>query len=157
MATELLSVGSEVPDITVKDQDGQPLNLKTDLKGQKFVLFFYPKDNTSTCTKEACNLRDGYAELKARGYEVFGVSPDGEKSHRNFIAKHKLPYRLLSDPETALIQAFGAWGEKKMYGKTYMGLLRTTFVVDEAGMITHVVPKVKAVEHTAQILSLIDA
>ena len=155
MSTGLLPVGSQVPDLTLTDQDGQAINLRTDLQGQKFILFFYPKDNTSTCTKEACNLRDGYAELQALGYQLFGVSPDSEKSHRNFIAKHDLPYRLISDPETQLTQAFGAWGEKQMYGKTYMGLMRTTFVVDAGGKVTHVIDKVKAAEHTTQILAAI--
>jgi peroxiredoxin Q/BCP len=149
-----LPVGTPVPDLPLPDQDGQLLRL-SDFRGKKVALFFYPEDNSGTCTKEACSLRDGYAELKAQGFEVLGVSPDSEASHKKFIAKQNLPYRLISDPDRKWIEAFGAWGEKSMYGKTYMGLLRTTFLIDEEGKISHVIEKVKSAEHAAQILSLV--
>ncbi|WNJ17347.1 thioredoxin-dependent thiol peroxidase [Pontibacter sp. G13] len=149
-----LPVGSEVPDVTVADQAGNPVSLK-DYRGKKIVLYFYPKDNTPGCTNEACSLRDDYSELQAQGFEVIGVSPDSETKHRNFINKFSLPFTLLSDPELKLIKAFGAWGEKKMYGKTYDGLLRTTFLIDEEGKVSHVINKVKTKEHGQQILSLL--
>lgn len=154
MAETLLPVGTKVPDMTLTNQDGDSVNL-ADMKGQKLIVYFYPKDNSGSCVKEAESLRDGYTDLKAQGYEVIGVSPDSEKSHRNFIAKRELPFPLISDPEHKLTEAFGAWGEKKMYGKTYMGLLRSTFLVDEEGTISHVIPKVKTKEHATQILDLL--
>ncbi|GAB4412736.1 MAG: thioredoxin-dependent thiol peroxidase [Bacteroidia bacterium] len=150
----LLEAGAPVPDLTLTDQDEQPVNL-TDYAGRKLVVFFYAQDGSGTCTKEACSLRDGYADLQARGYEVVGVSPDSEKSHRNFIAKQQLPYRLISDPENKLVQAFGAWGEKKMYGKTYDGILRSTFLIDESGRVSHVIDKVVSKDHANQILELL--
>ncbi|MDX1907235.1 MAG: thioredoxin-dependent thiol peroxidase [Bacteroidia bacterium] len=151
--TTLIQPGTPAPDMTLTDQDGAPISL-ADFRGQKLILFVYAEDNSGTCTKEACNLRDGYAALQARGFAVVGVSPDPEKSHRKFIDKQQLPYRLISDPETRLIQALGAWGEKKMYGRTYMGILRATFILDEQGIITHVIDKVKSADHTRQILDL---
>lgn len=154
---ELLQVGNTAPlDIELTDQNGQTTSLRSFL-GKPVILFIYPKDNTPTCTKEACNLRDGYQDLQAAGYEVIGLSPDGEKSHQKFIAKHELPFTLLSDPEHQLIEALGAWGEKSMYGKKYMGVFRTTFVLDAEGVISHVVEKVKSKEHTAQLLALLGA
>ncbi len=155
MSETLLIVGAEVPDVEVPDQDGQPVNLKN-FKGEKLIVFFYPKDNSPSCTKEACSLRDHHDTFTEHGYKVFGVSPDSQKAHQNFINKQNLPYSLLSDPEHELTKAFGAWGEKKMYGKTYMGLLRSTFVVDEEGMISHVVPKVKTKEHAEQLLEMLN-
>lgn len=154
MSDTLLPIGTQVPDMPLTNQDGESINL-TQFKGQKLVVYFYPKDNSSSCVKEAESLRDGYETLKARGYEIIGVSPDSEKSHRNFISKRELPFTLISDPEHQLTEAFGAWGEKKMYGKTYMGLLRSTFLVDENGRISHVIPKVKTKEHAQQILDLL--
>ncbi|MEL6676797.1 MAG: thioredoxin-dependent thiol peroxidase [Bacteroidota bacterium] len=152
----LLGVGASVPHISLTDQDGASVSL-ADYAGKKLVVFFYPKDNSGSCLKEAVSLKEGYEALQQAGYEVVGVSPDSEKSHKNFITKRELPFRLISDPETKLIQAMGAWGEKKMYGKTYMGLLRSTFLVDEKGVITHVIPKVKTADHANQILDLLEA
>ena len=120
--------------------------------GKKVILYFYPKDNTPGCTAEACNLRDNYEELKDKGYEVIGVSPDSEKKHENFSAKHELPFHLIPDTEKALLEAYGVWGEKKMYGKTYMGVQRTTFVIAEDGTIEKIFKKVKTKEHAQQIL-----
>ncbi len=151
----LLTSGSIAPDLILTDQDGVEVKL-SDYRGKKLVLFFYPKDNSGSCLKEAVSLRDGYDQLKAKGYEVVGVSPDSEKSHRNFIQKQSLPFRLISDPENQLIQAFGAWGEKSMYGRTYMGLLRSTFLLDEEGTVTHVIDNVETKDHANQILSLLD-
>jgi len=147
----MLEAGTPVPEIQGKDQNGSPISLK-DYQGKKVVLFFYPKDNTPTCTKEACNLRDNYAELQAQGFEVIGVSVDDEKSHQKFIDKFNLPYPLIADTDHAFVEAFGVWGEKSMYGKKYMGTFRTTFVIDEKGVISHVFPKVKSADHTQQIL-----
>jgi thioredoxin-dependent peroxiredoxin len=149
-----LAVGATVPDIKVTDQAGNEVSLH-DFKGKKVVLFFYPKANSGSCTKEAASLRDAYAELQAQGYEVLGVSPDKQKALQNFITKQELPYSLLSDPEHELTKALGAWGEKQMYGKTYEGLLRTTFLLDEEGKVTHVIEKVKSPTHGQQVLETI--
>ncbi|MEL7062881.1 MAG: thioredoxin-dependent thiol peroxidase, partial [Bacteroidota bacterium] len=154
MSTTFLPVGSEVPDITVQTHDEQSVTLR-DFRGKKVVLFFYPKASSPSCTKEACSLRDGYADLQNHGFEVLGVSPDNPKPLRNFIEKQSLPYTLLSDPENELTKAFGAWGEKKMRGKTYMGLLRSTFLIDEEGKVSHVIPKVVTKDHANQIIELL--
>ena len=140
-----------MPTFRVEDQHG---NIVTDqqLLGQKSVLYFYPKDSTPGCTAEACNLRDNYTRFLAEGYQVFGVSKDSIKSHQNFIAKNELPFTLLSDPSTEILQAFGAWGEKKMCGKTCIGTLRKTFVFDEQGVLTQVIEKVDTKNHAEQIL-----
>ena len=140
-----------MPTFRVEDQHG---NIVTDqqLLGQKSVLYFYPKDSTPGCTAEACNLRDNYTRFLAEGYQVFGVSKDSIKSHQNFIAKNELPFTLLSDPSTEMLQAFGAWGEKKMCGKTCIGTLRKTFVFDEQGVLTQVIEKVDTKNHAEQIL-----
>jgi peroxiredoxin Q/BCP len=155
MSQSLLAVGSQVPEFPVKDQEGNAFSLK-DHQGKKVILYFYPKDNTPTCTTEACNLRDNYSLLQEKGYVVLGVSPDSERKHQNFIKKYELPFTLITDPEHKLAEAFGAWGEKKMYGKTYMGILRSTFVIDEAGKVSHVIGKVKAKDHTNQILEEVE-
>lgn len=152
MSTQLLAEGTQSPSIQGIDQDGKSISI-ADFAGKKVIVFFYPKDNTPTCTKEACNLRDNYSVLTAAGYEVIGVSIDGEKSHRKFIDKFDLPYSLIADTEKEWVNAFGVWGEKKMYGKTYMGTYRTTFVIDEKGVIERVIEKVKSADHTAQILA----
>lgn len=152
----LLSVGTSVPDVALTDQDGQAIKL-SDYRGQKLILFFYPKDNTPSCLKEAQSLKAGYEALKAKGYEVIGVSPDSEKTHKNYVTKRELPFRLISDPDHLLTEAFGAWGEKSMYGKTYMGLLRSTFLIDEAGKVSHVIPKVITKDHANQILELLES
>ena len=125
-----------------------------DYKNKKVILYFYPKDNTPGCTDEACNLRDNYEELKKQGFEVIGVSPDSEKSHEKFIEKHSLPFKLIADENKELMKKFGAWGEKKMYGKTYDGVLRTTFVIGENNKIENIIEKVKTKDHTKQILDL---
>ena len=122
------------------------------LKGKKTVLYFYPQDDTPTCTNEACNLRDNYKLLLKQGYRIFGVSPDSERKHRNFIAKYKLPFDLLSDPELKLIKAFGVWGKKETFGRKYMGVKRTTFIIDENGIIEEIIEKVVSKDHAAQIM-----
>lgn len=126
-----------MPDLLGLDQDGKEVKV-SDYKGRKIALYFYPKDNTSGCTAEACSLRDGYDELKKAGYEIIGVSKDSAKSHRGFIEKQNLPFRLIADTDTTLQQQFGVWAEKKMYGRTYMGTLRHTFLIDENGVIEKV-------------------
>jgi peroxiredoxin Q/BCP len=146
-----LNAGDQAPDFESVDQDGNPIKL-SDFKGKKVVLYFYPKDNTPGCTAESCNLRDNYEALQAQGYVVLGVSGDSPKSHKKFIDKHELPFPLVADEDKSVHEAFGTWGEKKMYGKTYMGTLRTTFLIDENGVIEEVIEKVKTKDHTAQIL-----
>ena len=140
-----------MPDFEVMDQDGNKVSSK-DLIGKKTIIYFYPKDNTSGCTAEACNLRDNHEALKAKGYNVVGVSKDSAKSHKNFKEKYSLPFTLLSDTSTEMLQAFGAWGEKKMYGKTVMGTIRKTFIFDEDGILTDIIEKVDTGNHAAQIL-----
>ena len=150
-----ITIGDRVPDLLGTDQAGKEVRM-SDYQGKKVALYFYPKDNTSGCTAEACSLRDGYEALQAKGYEVIGVSKDSAKSHQGFIQKQSLPFRLIADTETTLQQTFGVWAEKKLYGRTYMGTLRTTFIIDEQGVVTHIFgPKeVKTKEHAQQILSL---
>jgi len=149
-----LAVGSAAPSIQVTDQEGTPKTLG-DFSGKKLVVFFYPKANSGSCTKEAVSLKEAYPQLQELGYEVVGVSPDKNRALQNFINKHELPYSLLSDPENELTKAFGAWGEKKMYGKVYDGLLRSTFLLDESGTVTHVIAKVKSPTHGDQVLEAI--
>ncbi len=146
-----LKTGDKAPEIKGIDQDGKPISL-SDYKGKKVVLYFYPKDNTPGCTDEACSLRDGYQDLKKHGYDIIGVSADTTKSHQGFIQKHNLPFRLIADTDKAVIQAYGAWGEKKMYGKSYEGIIRSTFIISETGAIEKVIEKVKTLEHAKQIL-----
>lgn len=150
-----IQIGDKVPDLLGTDQEGKKVRM-SDYQGKKVALYFYPKDNTSGCTAEACSLRDSYEALQAKGYEIIGVSKDSAKSHQGFIQKQNLPFRLIADTETTLQQTFGVWAEKKLYGRTYMGTLRTTFIIDEQGVVTHVFgPKeVKTKEHAQQILSL---
>ena len=140
-----------MPDFEVVDQDGNKVSSK-DLAGKRTIIYFYPKDNTSGCTAEACNLRDNYAALVARGYNVIGVSKDSAASHRKFADKYELPFTLLSDTSTQMLQAFGAWGEKKMYGKTVMGTIRRTFIFDENGILERIIEKVDTKNHASQIL-----
>lgn len=147
-----LQVGDKAPDFTVNDQDGNPVKL-SDFTGKKVILYFYPKDSTPGCTAQACNLRDNYEELQKQGYVVLGISKDTEKSHQKFIEKQNLPFPLLADTELEVHNLYGTWGEKKMYGKTYMGTKRTTFVIDEEGKIEEIIEKVKTKDHTAQILN----
>ena len=146
-----MTIGDPIPSFAVQDQDGNLVTNET-LFGSKTVLYFYPKDSTPGCTAEACNLRDNYQSFLANGYKVYGVSKDSLKSHVNFRNKYALPFPLLSDPTTEMLQAFGAWGEKKMCGKTCVGTLRKTIVIDEQGIITHIIDKVDTKNHAAQIL-----
>lgn len=146
-----LKAGSKAPDFSVNDQDGKPVTLSS-LKGKKVVLYFYPKDQTPGCTAEACNLRDNYKALQKQGYEVLGVSTDSEKSHQKFIAKEKLPFRLLADVDKVIHQKYGTWVEKSMYGRKYMGTARVTYVINEQGVIDEVIEKVDTKNHADQIL-----
>ena len=149
----LLNVGQKAPDFSLQDQRGKEISLSHFL-GKKVVLYFYPKDSTSGCTTEACNLRDNYAGLRRAGYEVVGVSVDSAASHQKFIAKHELPFPLIADTDKRLVEAFGVWGEKSMYGRKYMGTFRTTFVINEEGIIERILlPKeIKVKEHAEQIM-----
>lgn len=150
----MMQVGDKIPEILGKNQQGKEIK-RSDFKGKKLVLYFYPKDNTSGCTAQACSLRDGYADLQAAGYEVIGVSKDSAKSHQGFIAKQNLPFQLIADTDTTLNQLFGVWAEKKMYGRSYMGTARTTFLIDEEGVIEQIIgPKeVNTKDHANQILN----
>lgn len=146
-----LSAGDSAPLFEGKDQNGESFSLKN-LKGKKVVLYFYPKDDTPTCTVEACNLRDNYLDLKESGLEVVGVSPDDIASHKSFEEKHKLPFTLIADPDMEIIHKYGVWGEKNNYGKKYLGLIRTTFLIDEDGKIIKVFKKPKSEIHSEEIL-----
>lgn len=141
-----LQEGQKAPDFNI---GGKTLK---DFAGKKIVLYFYPKDNTSGCTAQACNLRDNFSLLRNKGFEVIGVSPDSEKSHEGFKTKHELPFGLIADTDKNLLKAYGAWGEKKMYGKSYEGVLRTTFIIDENGVIEKIIRKVDTKNHSEQIL-----
>ena len=147
----MLKIGDKMPDFEVVDQDGKAVSSK-DLIGKKTIIYFYPKDNTSGCTAEACSLRDNYEALMARGYNIVGVSKDSAASHRKFADKYDLPFTLLADTSTQMLQDFGAWGEKKMYGKTVMGTIRKTFIFDEEGILAEVIEKVDTKNHADQIL-----
>ena len=150
MATHLLE-GQKAPAFTGIDQDGNKVSL-ADFKGQKVVLFFYPEDDTPTCTIQACNLRDNYALLKKNGFKVIGISPDDEKSHIKFKEKFNLPFTLLADPQHKIIDKYGVWGMKNLYGRNYMGLHRTTFVIDEKGAIKKIFLRPKNKAHAEEIL-----
>ncbi len=147
-----LKQGDKAPAFSVKDQDGKTVSL-ADFAGSKLVIYFYPKDSTPGCTTQACNLRDNYDALLKSGYKVLGVSADSEKSHLKFIDKHNLPFPLLADTEKTMLKAYGVFGPKKFMGRTYDGIHRTTFVIDENGLITEVITKVDTKNHTAQIMS----
>jgi len=146
-----LSKGVKAPSFEGINQDGKTIRLK-DFKGKKVILYFYPKDDTPGCTAEACNLRDNYQRWISKGFEVIGISPDNEKSHKKFREKYNLPFNLLADPDKRILKAYGAWGTKKMYGRSYDGVLRTTYVIDEEGIIEEVLSKVDTKNHTSQIL-----
>ncbi|HXJ98642.1 MAG TPA: thioredoxin-dependent thiol peroxidase [Gelidibacter sp.] len=146
-----LKAGDKAPDFSAKDEQGNIISL-SDYKGKKLVVFFYPKASTPTCTTEACNLRDNYEVLKDKGYAILGVSADSAKRQLNFKNKHDFPYPLLADEDKEVIKAFGVWGEKKFMGRTFDGIHRVTFVIDENGIIEKIIDKVKAKEHTHQIL-----
>ena len=149
-----LNVGDKAPDFKGINENGENMEL-SNFSGRKLILYFYPKDNTPGCTNEACDLRDNYNMWIEKGYDVIGISPDSESSHQKFISKHELPFHLISDPEKVIIKEYGAWGLKKLYGREYEGLLRTTFVISEEGIITNIFAKVKTKDHTNQILESI--
>ena len=140
-----LKEGDKIPNM-------KEITEKMDLSGKKLILYFYPKDNTPGCTAEACNLRDNYENLKKQGFEVIGISPDNEKSHEKFIEKFNLPFKLLADNDKTILKEFGVWGEKKMYGKTYEGVNRTTFIINDKGVIVKIFDKVDTKEHYDQII-----
>jgi peroxiredoxin Q/BCP len=149
----MLKKGDKAPLFEGKDENGQLIRLQDLLgKGQKIVLYFYPKDNTSGCTAQACNLRDHHDTLLSKGYQVIGVSVDDEKSHQKFIAKYNLPFPLIADTDHQIVQQYGVWKEKSMYGRKYMGTARVTFIIDEQGNIEDIIEKVKTTDHVNQIL-----
>lgn len=151
----MLKEGTAAPAFTTKDAEGDIVRLK-DFRGQKVVLYFYPKDDTPGCTKEACSFRDAFSKFRKRGIQVFGVSPDGEASHKKFAAKYKLPFTLLADTDNAISDTYGVYGQKKFMGRTYMGVNRTTFLIDEKGKIKKVFEKVKPEEHATEVLEAFD-
>jgi peroxiredoxin Q/BCP len=146
-----LTEGTPTPDFTSVDQSGNIISLNA-LKGKKIILYFYPADDTPTCTDEACNLRDNYHLLKEKGYLVIGVSPDTSKSHHKFIDKYKLPFPLISDSDKVIVNKYGVWGQKILFGRAYDGVIRTTFVIDESGIIVRIITKVDAKNHASQIV-----
>jgi peroxiredoxin Q/BCP len=146
-----LKEGDKAPAFSSINEKGEPVSL-SDYKGKKLVLYFYPKDSTPTCTEEACDLRDNYKMFQKQGYEILGVSPDSAKRHTNFIKKYNLPFSLVVDEDHAITEAYGVWGEKTLFGRKYMGVIRTTFVIDEKGKIAKVIEKVEAKRHSQQIL-----
>ena len=147
-----LKEGDLAPDINATDENGKEITLEQ-YRGKKLVHFFYPRDNTPGCTAEACDLRDNYSRFLDQGFEIIGVSADSEKSHQNFIGKHKLPFRLISDTDKKVLQDYGAWGEKSMYGKKYMGIIRKTYIINEEGYVEKIIEKVKTKEHSKQIFA----
>lgn len=147
----MLQEGDKAPDFTSKDQNGEKVKL-SDYKGQKVVLYFYPKDDTPGCTKQACSLRDGFSELKKNNITVLGVSVDDEKSHQKFIAKYDLPFTLIADTDKDIVERYGVWGEKNMYGRKYMGTNRHTYLINEDGTIRKIMKKVKVGEHADEVL-----
>ncbi len=148
-----LKKGEQAPQFTGKDQNGDTISLN-DFKGRKLVIYFYPKDNTPGCTAQACNLRDNYQMLQKQGYNVIGISADSQQSHKKFIEKHNLPFPLIADIEREILNLYGVWGPKKFMGRTFDGIHRTTFIIDEQGMIEEVIEQVKTKEHTAQIINI---
>jgi len=147
----MLKQGDKAPDFTSKDQDGKTVKL-ADFKGKRVVLYFYPKDDTPGCTKEACSFRDADDVYQKKGIKVFGVSTDDEKSHQKFISKFQLPFDLLADTDKDIVEKYGVWGEKSMYGKKYMGTIRKTFLIDEKGNIARIFDKVNVSEHADEVL-----
>ena len=147
----MVKEGATAPAFKTTDENGENVSLK-DLRGQKVVLYFYPKDDTPGCTKEACSFRDAFSKFKKRDIKVLGISPDSEKSHQKFITKYKLPFTLLADAGHSIADAYGVWGEKKFMGRTYMGIHRTTFLIDEKGKIKRVFEKVKPEDHADEVL-----
>jgi len=151
-----LTEGEKAPDFTAKDQNGNSVSLK-DFRGKKVVLYFYPEDDTPTCTIEACNLRDNYDDLKRAGLVILGVSPDDKNKHKKFEKKYDLPFTLLEDPEKKIIDKYSVWGEKNLYGRKYMGLFRTTFLIDENGIIFKIFKKPKSKIHSEEILKAVSS
>jgi peroxiredoxin Q/BCP len=149
-----LSEGQKAPDFSANDQNGKSVSL-SDLAGKNIILYFYPKDDTPGCTAEACSFRDNYESLLAEGFEVLGVSTDDEKSHLKFISKHNLPFSLIADTEKKIVEAYGVWVEKNMYGKKYMGVSRKTFIIDKNGMIRKIIDKVDTKNSSAQVLEVL--
>lgn len=147
-----LTIGDKAPDFSILNQKGETVSL-ADFTGKKLVLYFYPRDNTPGCTKQACNLRDNYQLLQSQGYALLGASTDSASSHQKFIEKFDLPFDLLVDSDNTLAEAYGVWAEKNMYGRKFFGIARTTFVIDESGKISEIIKKVKTGEHTDQILT----
>ena len=152
----MIKEGTVAPNFAAKDANGETVRLK-DMRGQKVVLYFYPKDDTPGCTKEACSFRDAFADFKKRNIRVLGVSTDGEASHKKFVAKYKLPFTLLSDPDHSIADAYGVYGEKKFMGRTYLGVKRITFLIDEKGKVKKVFEKVKPEEHARDVLEAFEA
>ncbi len=150
----MLTPGTKAPDFDLPSNGGKRLSLKS-LRGKKVVLYFYPKDNTSGCTREACAFRDNWDAVRKKGAVVIGVSADSPESHEKFAGKYALPFPLVSDEEKALLKAYGVWQKKSMYGRSFMGIVRSTFVIDERGMITHVFPKVKVDGHVEEVLGVL--
>ncbi len=148
-----LKIGEKAPAFSAKNQNGEVVNL-SDFDGQKLVLYFYPKDDTQGCTAQACSLRDNYTALLAQGYVVLGVSIDDEKKHQKFIKKYDLPFSLLADTDLKIVNDYGVWVEKSMYGKTYMGTARTTFVIDEQGIILEIISKIDTKNHAGQLIGV---
>lgn len=147
----MLKEGDKAPSFSTEDESGNSISSKS-LKGQKYIVYFYPKDNTPGCTKEACSIRDDYSAFKKLKIPVFGVSKDSAASHKKFIDKFKLPFPLLMDEDVAIAKSYGVWGEKSMYGRKYMGVIRSTFVINEKGVVEKVFPKVNVSEHAAELL-----
>ncbi len=152
----MLKEGNMAPAFKLKNQDGKTVSL-SDYKGKKIVLYFYPKDDTSGCTKEACNFRDGFPKFGKLNVEILGISADSIESHKKFVQKYKLPFTLLSDESKKMIEKYGVWKEKSMYGKKYMGIERTTFIIDENGKIKKIFPKVKVPEHDKEVLEALNS
>jgi peroxiredoxin Q/BCP len=152
MAT--LKEGDKAPEFTAKDQNGNAVSL-ADYKGKTVILYFYPKDDTPGCTAEACSFRDNYQSLLSKGFQVIGVSTDDEKSHKKFETKYSLPFPLIADEDKSIVEAYGVWAEKNMYGKKYMGTVRTTFIINGEGVISHVINKVDTQNSSQQVLDLV--
>ncbi len=150
-----LNIGTKAPDFSLTASDGNTYTLKQ-FRGQKVILYFYPQDDTETCTKQACSFRDSYAELTDKGAVLLGISPDGEHSHQQFVKKYQLNFPVLSDTDRSISEAYGVWSEKTMFGRTYMGVLRTTFIIDGKGMISHVFPRVRVKGQIERILKALE-